>query len=339
MRLLKEAVNLDALHFPAHSNLLIALVANSELAEARERAGLVKALFPESALPAFVEVLLGVIERDRDAVGRHLDELRRRLGPSKAAEVAALQLYCEELIKVMAHVNKARVESAHGFKFGDYLQLGLEVQRLKTLAPHDMRPMVVPMPTVGLLFEVFESSLAAIQFGTSQGHDAAFRRLMLLHEKNPEALILATAAAELLQMAREKIDHPDLRPCRKLFQEMADLSERAARSPTLLVDSPVRYQSQVLTAIADVSLLKITPGADPRHAARIRDHLHAMIADGRRWPEDRREGLNALLMMIVADLTQDQARDWNLATPEGASPGGKAQAAPSLRQEPRRRLA
>ena len=161
-------------------------------------------------------------------------------------------------------------------------------------------------------------SLAAIQFGTSQGHDAAFRRLMLLHEKNPEALILATAAAELLQMAREKIDHPDLRPCRKLFQEMADLSERAA-----IAHAPRRLAGRLSVA---------SPHGDRRrepaedHAgpipgtARIRDHLHAMIADGRRWPEDRREGLNALLMMIVADLTQDQARDWNLATPEGGEP-------------------
>ena len=83
MRLLKEAVNLDALHFPAHSNLLIALVANSELAEARERAGLVKARSRNRPCLRSWRCSSGVIERDRDAVGPTWTNCLRRLGRAR----------------------------------------------------------------------------------------------------------------------------------------------------------------------------------------------------------------------------------------------------------------
>ena len=50
----------------------------------------------------------------------------------------------------------------------------------------------------------------------------------------------------------------------------------------------------------------------------IKHRCLELVAEGRRWKNDRQEGLDLLLRMLVCPLTQEQAADWQLDTPMGA---------------------
>lgn len=314
---LREAVRLDPFHFLANSSLLVALMAGGELAEARRQCDQMQGFFPEAALPSLIRAMVGLLEGDRQGMRRDLDDLARRLGPVKTADMTALRSYCERLADILDLFNRFETLCG-GLGPIDNLKLGFAFVRLRAETQSAIQPFAFPVPTVGLMFQSIEAILDAYLMTGTTGHEASFRKLLAMSEDYPEAMVLAMAAANRLIVVQGLIDRAELVRARTLLTEIAGLSGRAADAPTLVPRSPIRYQARILCAIADITLLKITPEPGRAPMARLWDNLRRMIVDGRRRERDRQQGLDLLLKMILAPPTREQAVDWKRDTPDGA---------------------
>ncbi|MFI5453929.1 MAG: protein kinase [Isosphaerales bacterium] len=314
---LREAVRLDPLHFLANSSLLVALIATGELVEARRQCDQMQGFFPGAALPSFIRAMTDLIEGNREGMRRGLDDLARRLGPEGTADMVALRPYCERLLDILDLFNRFQTVGG-GLGLLDNLKLGFAFGRLRAETGTAIQPFAFPVPTVGLMFQSVEALLDAYLMTGTTGHEASFRKLLALSEDYPEAMVLAMAAGNRLILVQGMINRAELAPARALLTEIARLSERAAETPTLVPRSPIRYQSRILCAIADVTLLKITPDPGRAPMARLWDNLRRLIVDGRQRERDRQQGLDMLLKMIVVPPTREQAADWRRDTPDGA---------------------
>jgi hypothetical protein len=313
---LREAVRLDPLHLPANSSLLVALMATGDLDGACRQADQMQALLPDSILPACVRVMTAIIEGDRDGMSRKLDELEARLGTEKTADVAAFRTYCEHLDNALKRFDEFRTLDG-GVGAVDGVKLLREFSHLRGETEAVLRRFSFPVPTLGLWFESVEALVDANRMW-KDGSEPAFRHLIAMSEDSPEAFVLALATSNRLNAGLQMFLRSDFDGTRTTFAEVARLGHQAANAPTLAPRSPIRYQSRILCAIADVVLLKITRVPAPEHRERIRDELHRLIVDGRRWPGERQNGLNILLTLLTVSLTREQARDWVLDRPEGA---------------------
>jgi hypothetical protein len=65
-------------------------------------------------------------------------------------------------------------------------------------------------------------------------------------------------------------------------------------------------------------VLKIAPGPERVRSQRIRDHLHRLVIDGRKWPVSRRQGIGIVIRMVTMPVTPEMGADWKWDTPEGA---------------------
>jgi serine/threonine protein kinase len=314
---LRHAVRLDPLHFPANASLLVVLLGTGELDEARAQSDRMQGFFPDASLPTFIRALADLIEGNRPEMLKHLDELATRLGPDRVADMTRIRNYCELLANVLDLFERFNTNRG-GLGFADNLKLGVWFGSLRSESWPALQPIAFPVPTMGVLFHSLNLLMNAYLETGTRSHEAAFQRLLAASADYPEALLLAMAAANRLVPVTGMINRGELQPSRELLIQVGRLSERAANAPTLIPRSPIRYQSRILCGIADVALLKIARDPSEAHLERLWGNLRRLVAEGRRWKNDRQEGLDLLLKMLICPLTKEQTTDWQPETPTGA---------------------
>ncbi|HWE35186.1 MAG TPA: serine/threonine-protein kinase [Isosphaeraceae bacterium] len=312
---LRSALAREPLHFPSHGALLAAFLSTGELAEARRQCDQMERLFPASTPPTFIRATADLIEGNQPSLGRRLDELTARLGPSRASDAKALRAFCETATDVFNQFDRYR-STPGGLGFFGNLKLASSLARLRKDAPAALRPVTFPVPTVGLFLGAIDAIAEA--YSISRGPTGMQSgKLMALFERHPDAMILALAVSDRLPATIGMIREADLRALREAFTDVARLAERSANIPTLVPHSAIGYQARILGAIMDVSWLKITPGPGREHVERLLDQLRVLVTEGRRREAVRQEGLVLLLKMLTSSLNPKLAADWKLDTPDG----------------------
>ncbi len=312
---LRQAIRHDPLHYPAESSLVVALLTSGQPEEAERRAERMEEFFPASPVPPLVRAVVAVMRGDRKAMRAGVAKVAERLH----ADLSDFLHYCEILTDVLDILAKdtptGNLDILDQLKI---VKLSLEMQSIVETAA---KPLAFAVPTVGLAFAWFNKLLAAFKHDAGKGDNATFELFMGMSQDSPEAFILALAAANRLVAACALVNANQLAEYRAALAQLSDLAYRAADSPTMLVRSPIRYQTRLIGMIADLGLLKLDP--EPKKSEvrirRVRDNLHRMVADGRRWPVARRECMTLFTMMLTSSLTPELAADWKLDRPEGVA--------------------
>lgn len=319
---LKEAVRTDALHFPSHAALVVALIASGDVDAALKQVEVFVGLFPDSQIPAFVRSLAALYIGDRQKMRSELKEFRRQVHK----DVNELERYFELLADVLEIMDQYDINPS-GLNF---LQLGKllnKVNQLQEIAVAALRPIVFPVPIVNSLLTWNKKTFEALLEGASQQSlkrenlpkvDAVGAQLAAIAKDYPEALIHAILAANRFVGASIALVSDDEKETTRRFQETAALAYQAIKQPTIIPRSSTKYCARFMGVTADIALLKLMPDAGQDHFIRLWMNLPLIIEEGYRWPSQRDECVSMIVRLVISSPPPKLGAQWNLSQPDGA---------------------
>ncbi len=308
----RRVVALDPLHYTAQACLVVALLGSGQPEAALLQGDRMAELFPGSPVPPFIRATVALLRGDEPGIRAGLDATAARVGD----DLAGLRDFYRITSRALDILAKAEDGPA---MLGPltWFRLALLVSQMASKAVAAAKPLGFAIPSISGMFHWYGElawGLRAARRDPKAGPDILAR----LAKASPEALIQSMIVAQRLVAACGQLNADRLAESRAELVQVAELAYRAADAPSLLLRSPIRYQARFLGLIADISLLKLNPGAERDRVRRVRDNLHRLVADGRQWPESRRQCVGFLVDMLAATPGPGLAADWKLDNQEGA---------------------
>jgi len=323
---LKEAVKADSLHFPAHSALVIALLASGDPEAAARQADELARRFPESSVPAFVLATKAMIdERDRVKMRAGLDEFSKQACGKKAGADANRLFNYFDLFANVLDLLEEYYDNDGNLSLIQSLELKLKLREMRMSGAASLSPFAFPVPTVNMFVAWNQTNFEVIQQAISMSArnkgniDEIGKKLTNLAKDYPEATIHTALVANRITGGTIAVMEDNPEESRQRMLETADVAYRAAKQPTLIPRSPAKYKAQFIGAIADIAILKLMPDALPLHIHRVQDGLPILIAEGRKksLSKQRDAGVEITIRFMFSDPPNRIKAAWKLNTPAG----------------------
>ncbi len=322
---LNEAIHLDSGHTRARRALLGARLFTGRFADARVEALVIRQILPDDPLPDFAEAFIALAEADLACTPDRLppavqDYLDRAAGRLTGEQAGAVRRLFDRLAALHRRLGTLTAADLHRLDAQGVLA---EVRAAATAAAV---PTALDVPTVTLLTDALEQFQRAAKLTGAGQSASAVRLLEQARANSPDAMLLALEAGNRLQQAWSvyQLQSPlvalgfgSAGPFRARLREAQALAAACADAPTFMPRAPFRYQARVLAVLADLIELKFADGLPPDLFPRLRDHLQALSADGKRFPASRNEAMDLLLAVATAEPDGLMKRSWPLATEAG----------------------
>ncbi|MCA9069452.1 MAG: protein kinase [Planctomycetaceae bacterium] len=309
-KLLQRTILLQGWHYPARSNLVVALLASGRPEDALKQAEELEVLFPSSPVPAFVRATLAILDGNRDDMTAHVEQMTNLLKVN-LEEAKQLRTYFNSLADVLDAAVELDVKP--GNNFASIIKVVPAFAKLQTLSVGNSKPFAFAIPSVHLIYRTYER-LFSLRLALGLITEDELKEMQV---DTDEAMIPAVLTCIRLVKSTKLLNQDQLQESLRQIRDTAEVAWEAAESPTLLVRSPQRYRMRCIALMMEIALLKLSPESDPLRIRRIRDNLHRIIADGRSFEEVRVEGISYISSMIHSSLTPKLEADWKLDTPEG----------------------
>lgn len=336
---LRDAVGRDPFHVPSQAALIVALMVDGRLGDARAEAERLRGILPDSHLSALVLILADLCDGDRASADRRVGEIAARLGAPGKSDVARLREWIDQLAPLIDALSR---QDPNRLAPLDKLTIQAKSLKLRSLAARPL-PLDVPVPLIGLLDDAIEPLVRAsgtgwagrllpapesgsLSVGTMiraitslsgvignnalLDGDEGYRLLLDASKHCGDGLLASLIAMNRMRACSRLTGEGDEVGFKKLLPEAARWSERGAIHPTLLPRSPERYKSLVVWAVVDVSQMKLVKDVDPRVRDRLRENSTRLIFEGRKHPTHRTEALPMLINMVTVPLVPSQMADW-----------------------------
>ena len=347
---LRDAVEADPFHIPSQSGLLIALLAEGRLGEARAEANRLRGMLPLFHLPALVLLVADLCEGDRLAATARIDDLAGRLGPARAADIATLRDWADHLGNLIDALSQVDPNRPFNNAIVNWRIKG-ESSILRGYSVVGL-PLDLPIPSLGLLGDAAGRLAEATGSGSSSGSppsgparplavgsmftmveriaglvnkseqladDASYRRLKLVNEEFGDALVATMIAMNRMSLCRDGIARGDNPAFHRMIAEASYWSDLGANEPTLLPRSAMRYKCMIVSAVTDISLMKLNRDFDAQRYERLRNNIHRLVVDGRKHPAQRSEGLPMVLGILTVPMVDAELSDWGIDVGAGRS--------------------
>jgi hypothetical protein len=321
LKAFRRAAEADPLHYLAASTFATSLAALHEREEARRQAKFLRAVFPYSPIADLTEAVVALSEGDGAALKRHLAAVAGKLPPESRPALARAEQFLLLLLQV--HDEGAKNDAGELLSTEDIFQiLSLLGQAGRVGGLPNEAALGLPVPAVGLFqargLEVLSASLAmsrASQEGLASPE--TLRRLEAITADYPDAEVLLLTAGVHVGLAHGVLSRGDHPAARKHLAAASDLAARALRTPAFPRRSSLHYRARGAVVFADVALLKLASRPGPEPLRRLRENLHLLVDDGRRWAKVRPQILRSIVQTTTAPLRPAEAGDWRLNEPAG----------------------
>jgi hypothetical protein len=309
---LQKATWADPSHHRASSAYLMARLVSGQFAEARRHAELMRLTSPDDPLANFADLWVTLFADGRGAALAKIEQ--RPPKPGDEDRLDRLRAYFDKLGRLLDAFRQKNM----GAVVKTLRDRQNTLPDLRQSAGPIMQPLAIGGPTMNLFFDMLDALAKANAQAIIGQHEEALQTLSDASARHPEPLLLEYAAALRLAKAAPRLNRADLDAARRELREIGGLYERATAAPTLFPQCPIHHKARIVGAIADLALLKITTEPEPAVLERLRDNFRTLVVDGRRWREERQEGISLVVTLLTAELSAAQGSVWPLNAPGGA---------------------
>jgi hypothetical protein len=139
---------------------------------------------------------------------------------------------------------------------------------------------------------------------------SAIRSLEQARELHVESLLPCLETALRARLILLFIVQDRVNDFREESAQLARVGRLAASSPTLVPLSPLRYQAQATSLLADISFLHLADGLSAERLGRVEDCLSRLYREGEPWKEERAAALEQALKMLTCRPTEGMLTTW-----------------------------
>lgn len=314
LNLLKQAVDLGPTHYTARSCYVVALFAAGKPREAGAEAAQIQTLFPNSPVPSLVRGILALHDADPEIAKQEFAEMARLLGRD-ATGIDTFRTQLTDSFKRIRTVNLSIMGMSQNQPIIN------KAQQFEAPNIQNEQPLGVAIPTVHLLWpwvtEIINTLGKLFENKSPEDRAAEISRLENLRKDYPDGIITILLAQYRLRDSLKVIDQGTPKEAIRSLTEVATLAYEGASAPTMIEKSNIRFIATCMAMIADIGALKFAATDERARFRRIRDQLPNLINEGRKWKNERIQGVQLIIAIGTVEMLDRQLTEWKLDTAEG----------------------